>query len=51
MKIGMKLKLTEDTSFFVKEGHEVGGFSQATTISAGNTVEIVGKRPHGWYEA
>lgn len=51
--IGKKLKLKEDASFFVKEGHEVGGHSTATTLSAGNTIEILGKRnqPGDWYEA
>lgn len=49
--IGKKIKLKEDFTAFVKEGHEIGGFSTATTISAGNTIEIVGKRPHNWFEA
>ena len=51
--IGKKIKLKADASFFVKEGHEVGGHSTVTTLSAGNTIEILAKReqPGDWYEA
>lgn len=48
--IGKSFKLVEDFTTFVKEGHEVGGFSKATTISGGNSFTIVGERPHNWFE-
>jgi hypothetical protein len=51
IKLGQKFKLTQDFTGFVKEGHEVGGHSRATTISAGNSITVVGKRPHNWFEA
>jgi hypothetical protein len=51
LEIGKRFKLKQDSSFFVKEGHEVGGFSRAATISGGNSITVVGKRPHNWFEA
>lgn len=49
--IGKQIKLKEDFSAFTKEGHEVGGFSSATTLSKGNTIKIIAARPHDWFEA
>lgn len=51
IKIGQRFKLVEDFTGFVKEGHEVGGHSRATTLSAGNSITVVGKRPNNWFEA
>lgn len=48
--IGKSFKLTEDFTTFVKEGHEIGGFSKAATISENNTFTIVGERPNNWFE-
>lgn len=49
--VGKKYKITEDFTTFAKEGHEVGGFSEALTLSAGNSFTVLKERGHNWFEA